>query len=223
MLFKQILYLIIYIYWFFAYSYLIITPSIIVSNEYLINLCKKLTQIFGTLMLIDGFQTDFNLVSSPLNIKELVNQNPELIDILVCNHVSTFDFLILMSYLQIFDVTSFNFIIKNTLNYLPGFGLLTYSNSEIKLSRNWENDKDILAKQIDKIKTNSNSKKQFIIIFPEGTRINKKNLEEGQIFSKSNNLPIYDNLLVPKAKGLWFLINHLNKTNRLGREGFVQE
>jgi hypothetical protein len=215
MLVKQITYLILFIYWVLAYTYLFITPSILISNKYLIRLVKTLSQSLSTLLLIDGFKTDFHLVSTPFNIKDLTNQNPELIDILVCNHVSTMDFLILMSYLQYFGIDSYNFSLKNIINYFPGFGLIMYSNTDIKLSRNWEKDKDNLAKQIDKIETGT--KKQFIIFFPEGTRLTKQKLEEGQKFSKSNNLPIYDNLLVPKSKGLWFLVNHLNKINKLGR------
>lgn len=215
MLVKQITYLILFIYWVLAYTYLFITPSILISNKYLIRLVKTLSQSLSTLLLIDGFKTDFHLVSTPFNIKDLTNQNPELIDILVCNHVSTMDFLILMSYLQYFGIDSYNFSLKNIINYFPGFGLIMYSNTDIKLSRNWEKDKDNLAKQIDKIETGT--KKQFIIFFPEGTRLTKQKLEEGQKFSKSNNLPIYDNLLVPKSKGLWFLVNHLNQTNKLGR------
>ena len=85
------------------------------------------------------------------------------------------------------------------------------------MSRNWEKDKHSLANQIDKFETNPNSNKQFIIIFPEGTRSTPKKLEEGQNFSRLNNLPVFDNLLVPKSKGLHFLVNHLNKTNKLGR------
>jgi 1-acyl-sn-glycerol-3-phosphate acyltransferase len=219
MLFKQILYLVIYVYWVIAYSYLFLTPSILLSNEYLIKLVKKLSQSLSTLMLIDGFQTEFYLANGQTNIKELINQNPELIDIVVCNHLSTFDFLILMTFLQNFGISTYNFVLKNTINYFPGFGLIMYANTDIKLTRNWEKDKDNLSKQIDNIKTSSgpNSKKQVIFIFPEGTRLTKQKLEEGQKFSRLNNIPVYDNLLVPKAKGLWFLINHLKKTKKLGR------
>ena len=206
-----------YVYWFLAYSYLFITPSILISNQYLINLVKKISQSLSIITLINGFQTKFYLANSPSNIKQLINENPELIDILVCNHVSTFDFLILMSYLQYFNIDSFNFVSKNSINYIPGFGLIAYANTDIKLSRNWEKDKDNLGKQLDNIKTNSQSGKTVILIFPEGTRLNNEKLAKAKEFSRSANIPVYDNLLVPKTKGLWFLINHLKKTNKLGR------
>ena len=45
----------------------------------------------------------------------------------------------------------------------------------------------------------------------------EQKLKEGNEFSKKNNLPIYENLMVPKSKGLWFIIKHLKKLNKLGR------
>ena len=220
MLFKRILYLISYFYCCISYGYLFLTPSVLISKKLANKLsknCIKLSQSFTTIALKDGFKADFHLVSSPNNFKELANQNPELIDILVCNHLSIFDFLIIKSYLQYIGIDSFNYFLKNTINYVPGIGLIMYSSTAIKLFRNWEKDKDNLVNQINKIETGPNSNKQFIIIFPEGTRLTSKKLEECQNFSKSNNLPVYDNLLVPKSKGLHFLVNHLNKTNKLGR------
>ena len=56
-----------------------------------------------------------------------------------------------------------------------------------------------------------------MIIFPEGTRYTKEKFEIAQTFSKSKGIPIYDHLLVPKARGLWFLINNFKKANKLGR------
>ena len=218
MIFKQILFFISYLYFSLAYSYLFLTPSVLISNKIankLSKFCIKLSQSLTRFGLIDGFKADFHLVSSLTNIKDIINQNPETIDILVCNHVSSIDHLILQIYLEYIGIESFNYSFKTTINYVPGIGLICYSGTDIKFSRNWEKDKNNLVNQIDKIETGT--KKQLITIFPEGTRLTSKNLEEGQNFSKLNNLPIYDNLLVPKSKGLWFIINHLNKTNRLGR------
>lgn len=218
MLIKQITFLISYLYFSLAYSYLFITPSLFISKKLASKFNKnffKLSQSLTTFGLIDGFKADFHLVSSLTNIKDIINQNPETIDILVCNHVSSIDHLLLQIYLEYIGIESFNYSFKIIINYIPGIGLICYSGTDIKFSRNWEKDKTNLANQIDKIKTGT--KKQLITIFPEGSRLTSENLEEGQNFSRLNNLPIYDNLLVPKSKGLWFIINHLNKTNRLGR------
>lgn len=200
--------------WILSYSYLLITPSILLSNKYILEQVKKISQTFSTIMLSDSFKVDFFMAKTEKNVEQLINQNTDLIDIMICNHVSTIDFLIIMAYLQNFKIGSYNFVIKNEITYTPGFGLIMYASSDIKLNRNWEKDKKILGNQIDKIK---NNKKQIIIIFPEGTRLNETKLKEGQQFSTSTNIPIFNNLLVPKTKGLYYIINHLDKTNKLGR------
>jgi 1-acyl-sn-glycerol-3-phosphate acyltransferase len=210
--------------WILSYSYLLITPSILLSNNYILEQVKEISQTFSTIMLSDSFKIDFFMAKTEKNVEQLINQNTDLIDIMICNHVSTIDFLIIMAYLQNFNLGSYNFVIKNEITYTPGFGLIMYASSDIKLNRNWEKDKKILDKQIDKIKNNKkqidkikNNKKQIIIIFPEGTRFNEIKLKEAQKFSMSTNIPIFNNLLVPKTKGLYHIINHLDKTNKLGR------
>ena len=59
--------------------------------------------------------------------------------------------------------------------------------------------------------------KQVIVIFPEGTRITDEKLKAAQKFSRENNLPVFNNLQVPKTKGSWMMIKHLAETNRLGK------
>jgi hypothetical protein len=216
MIFRQITLIILFTYWILAHSYLLVTPSILLGNQTLINLVKELSQTFSTRILLDGFSTQFFMAANQTNIQLEINQNIDLIDIMVCNHVSTFDFLIAMAYLKNFNIGSYNFVLKNEITYFPGFGLIMYASPDIKLNRRWEQDKLNLGKQIDKIKTN-HSDKQVILIFPEGTRLTKEKLLEGHKFSELNNLPIFENLLVPKTKGLWTLISHLSQTKRLGK------
>jgi 1-acyl-sn-glycerol-3-phosphate acyltransferase len=203
-----------------TYSYLFVTPGLLLSNnfitEQILAQAKTLSQTFSTMMLLDGFNIDFFMAKTDKNIEQQINQNPELVDIIVCNHVSTIDFLIVMAYLQKFKIGSFNFVLKNEIIYTPGFGLIMFASPDIKLNRNWETDKQTFGKQLDNIKTSSGNK-QVILIFPEGTRINNTKLIEAQQYSINNNLPIFSNLLVPKTKGLWFLINHLAQTSKLGK------
>lgn len=205
--------------WVLSYSYLLITPSILMSNNFILKQAKVLSQSFSTIMLLDNFKIDFFMTKTEKNVEKLINQNPELIDVIVCNHVSTIDFLIVMAYLQKFKIGSYNFVLKNEIVYTPGFGFIMYAGPDIKLNRNWEKDKETFGKQINKIKSGSESNrdKQIIIIFPEGTRLTNKKLEEGHKFSIDNNLPVFKNLLVPKTKGLWYLINHLDQINKMGR------
>jgi 1-acyl-sn-glycerol-3-phosphate acyltransferase len=219
MIFKQILFLISYLYFGISYSYLFLTPSLLISKKLANKNNKKsikLSQVINTIGLIDGFKADFHIAASKTNIKEIINDNPDKIDVLISNHLSTLDHFLLKIYLEYIGIESFNYsFAKNNFYYIPGIGLVCYSGTDIKFCRNWEEDKNLLAEQIDKIETGT--KKQLITIFPEGSRLTPKKLEDGQKFSRLNNLPVYNNLLVPKSKGLWFIVNHLNQTNRLGR------
>lgn len=215
MLIFQITLFVTFVFFILGYSYLLITPGLLVGYTPIISYVKTLAQTLFTMILSKGFKTNFKLGETQQNIKQLINENPDKIDIIVCNHTSTLDFLLVMSYLEEFEIDSYNFVFKNEITYTPGFGFIMYANPDIKLNRNWEQDKETLGKQLDKIKTNE--KKQVILIFPEGTRLTETKLREGQEFSKLNNLPVFNNLMVPKSKGLWFIINHLNNSGKLGR------
>lgn len=215
MLIFQIALFVTFIFLIIGYSYLLITPSLLIGYTPITSYIKTLCQSFFTLVLINGFKTKFKLAESKQDIKKMINENKDKIDIIICNHTSTFDFLIIMSYLLEFDIDSINFVLKNEISYVPGFGFVIYANTDIKLNRNWEQDKETLGNQLNKLKPNG--KKQVILIFPEGTRLTEKKLKEGQDFSLKNNLPVYENLMVPKAKGLWFIINNLKESEKLGR------
>ena len=52
MLITQIMFLVTFIYWIMAYSYVVLTPSILISNNYLIKLVKKLSQTLIIFTLI---------------------------------------------------------------------------------------------------------------------------------------------------------------------------
>ncbi len=204
-------------YWIVAYSYLVLTPSILIKNEYLIKLVKKLSQTLTVFLLIYGFKSEFYLIDTQQNIKELMNQNKNLVDILICNHITTVDFLIIIIYLKYFNISNYNFILNYKVQYVAGLGLTMYANPDIKVFRNWEQDQDSMQKQIEKFNKNTSHKKQVLIIFPEGTRFTEAKFKTAQEFSKTKGIPVYDHLLVPKARGLWFLINSFKKANKLGR------
>ena len=215
MLIKQISCLIFFIYWVMAHTYLVLTPAVLFSSNKWIIEMKKLVQTFSTDLLIRPFKTTFYLAQSKQNIIKTINENPNLIDVLFCNHVSTLDFLFVVAYLQHFKIDSYNFVLKKQIIYYPCVGFVMYADSDIKLNRNWNQDKTIINKQLDDIKLTNT--KQIILIFPEGTRLTSEKLIAAQKFSKENNLPIFNNLQVPKTKGLWSIVSHLKKTNRLGK------
>lgn len=204
-------------YWMLSYSSLIALPSRLLRNNSLLNYFKEQAQTLSNLILKEGFQPELFLAKSDDNIKEKINENPELIDIVISNHVSTIDFLIILGYLSKFNINSYNFVLKNQITYIPGMGLLAYICPDIKLSRNWEQDKNNISYQLDDIINSNNKGKSIILIFPEGTRFSQEKLTLAQEFSSNNNLPIFNKLLVPKTKGINLIINHLKQKNKLGR------
>jgi hypothetical protein len=46
-------------------------------------------------------------------------------------------------------------------------------------------------------------------VYPEGTRITPKKRIESQAFAKERNLPILQNLLLPRTKGFLYLLKHV--------------
>jgi len=215
MIFLQIFYIIIFCFFITMYSYLILTPSILISNKNLIKFVKQLGQTATTILLLKGMGCQFHLKQKLDEVISRLHENPELIDFMFVNHITTIDFLFMVTYLQSLKIENFNFVVRKGLIFNPMVGLTIYANSDIKLNRKWEMDKDIINKQLDKIDTTKT--KQVIVIFPEGTRITDEKLKAGQQFSRENNLPIFNNLQVPKTKGSWMMIKHLAETKRLGK------
>ena len=98
---------------------------------------------------------------------------------------------------------------KKDIGKIPIFGSFLIKNNLI-IERNFILDKNKIINFIKKIDN------AIIIIYPEGTRLNKVDFAKSQEYSKNNNLKVYNNLLYPKMKGLHLIINELNKNNKLG-------
>ncbi len=132
------------------------------------------------------------------------------VDIIIGNHISTIDFIIYLSIIRLFDNRPFYFVFKKSIVLIPGVGLILGLSNDIKLNRKFEDDIDNLNNTINKIKEG------VIIFFPEGTRFTEDKFKESQEYSKQNNLPIFNNILFPKMKGLFTILNVLNTNNKLG-------
>jgi 1-acyl-sn-glycerol-3-phosphate acyltransferase len=191
--------------WFIYSSFGIITPTILFQQEDKINnLMNRFYQSLLVLTIKYGFQPQIYYTNE-------IKQTKGKVDILISNHVATIDIFIILSILQSFGVSKYINVAKKDLIYFPGLGQQFMFGKHIKLARNWEEDKDTIDNQL------ANIEEGIIIIFPEGTRFDPKKFEEGQQFSKDNNYPVYNNLLVPKSKGLGAIINYLQKNNKLGK------
>ncbi len=191
--------------WFSYVAYIIIFPFY-VTGQY-DKISPSIKKTFQTL-LISQLKHTFKL---NIFANDLIKPSENKIDIVIGNHFSTIDFELVLSMFYHSGIHNYMIVGKRELVYFPGFGLHFLVDKHIKLVRNWEEDKESLSKQIDKIDNG------VIFIFPEGTRFDVEKHKKGQEFSLNNNLPIYNNLLVPKSKGLWTIYNQLKEKNKLGK------
>lgn len=148
------------------------------------------------------------------NSHEMPNDNN--IDIIIANHTSKFDdIMLIIIALYKFNIHDYNFIYnKGILHHVPGLGIFLKSSYDIGIDRNYSKDYHSIINGLNKI--NNKKSKEFIIIFPEGRIITKEKLEKDQEYSKENNIPVFNNLLVPKTKGLFLIIEYLTHLKRFG-------
>ncbi len=133
------------------------------------------------------------------------------VDIVISNHVNAFDFFVYLSILRIYDDRPVYYLFRKNLVLVPGMGFIMGSGTDIKLNRNLEDDIENINDKISKIKEG------IIIIMPEGTRYTPEKFKESQKYCSDNNLPLLNNTLYPKMKGLYLITNILRKNNNLGK------
>lgn len=130
------------------------------------------------------------------------------IDILISNHNSTIDFILLVMLLQNFNISKYYFIFKKSIIKIPfiGSGL----KDDIVVSRNWEQDQNSIVDQLKEIDSG------VLIIYPEGTRFDTKKHKETKKFCLENKFPIFKYTLAPRIKGLHLLLKSLHVSKKLG-------
>jgi len=115
--------------------------------------------------------------------------------IILHNHVSIYD--IFISFIcQAYYNNVYEFCLKKQVSYIPGIGwwcrimnfpILSRSKLDIETLKNH--------------KTNNS-----VLIYPEGTRLNKKKYKEAAIFAKKNNIKHSKYTLIPKSTGSFNLV-----------------
>ncbi|RKP09830.1 hypothetical protein THASP1DRAFT_13736, partial [Thamnocephalis sphaerospora] len=81
----------------------------------------------------------------------------------------------------------------------------------LMIKRNWLQDRRRIEAVFHRIRTYRPP--VWVISFLEGTRLSPKKLREGQAFARSRNLPVLENLLVPRTKGFCETVRQLRDTH----------
>lgn len=172
---------------------------------------KKLVLDFVTHSFNNFIDHKFYITIDSIQLlKQISNKDSNKVDILINNHLSTIDFILLFYLLNCVKRRDIILVQKKELLFYPSVNVSIRGRKFIKLKRNWDDDKNVLQEAIKKLKTG------IIIIFPEGTRINKKNYIKSVKYCKENNIIPNKNLLIPKVKGLFNIVNILKKNKVYG-------
>mmetsp|Transcript_18208 Transcript_18208/g.44714 ORF Transcript_18208/g.44714 Transcript_18208/m.44714 type:complete len:353 (+) Transcript_18208:128-1186(+) len=125
--------------------------------------------------------------------------------LVMSNHVSFSDSIIIHAIARrVGELGHVRVFAKKTLAYQPVFGWFGVFLRYIFLSRSWEKDKVKIRSQLKVLAQRASMYSTgnfWLMIFPEGTRLRPKKLKEAQEFSKSRNLAVLNNLLMPRVKG----------------------
>ncbi len=195
------------------YSILSIIILVCINNLYIashfINKQKHTSRFLfnETLELLPHVYT--NLFNGQIyNQGEYIKTNN--VDIIIANHINFVDWAPIISTIRQHDNRFIYIIMKKEMKseYPIVGGIL--KNCSILLSRDYEEDKEILVNLTKKI-TDS-----IILIFPEGKRYNKLEHVKSIEYSLKNNLPVMTKTLYPKMKGIYKIVDELSKKNKLG-------
>lgn len=198
--------------WIITMGQLIQTPLTIMGFEFETNRFLKKKTLELLKFIIENLFCNKTFIhnSSVKNLKTMKKESDDKIDVIISNHFSTVDFMIIFYIVGLLKRSKFSIIMKKEILLYPGVGIVICTKENIHVNRKWIKDQKLLSKGLDRIKDG------FIIIFPEGTRFCKSKYEESINHAKNNNLIPYQNLLIPRVKGFYTIVNQLKEKNKLG-------
>lgn len=150
-----------------------------------------------------GFQSDIYYTG------DLITSNDK-IDIFIGNHFNFIDFFIHMGIFKKLNTKEVTALYSKYIDNLPLVGRLFRTSNSLSLNKKINLDIDNLK---DFISKNNNI---IIYLNPEGTRITYDKIKKSNQYSDENSLPKYNNVLFPKMKGIYTIINELAKQDKLG-------
>lgn len=176
--------------------YLVIRP---LNLEQYRTLSQCLLWVINSQLMILGTHysgSKVNVCADPEVVKTIGDHH----GIFLVNHHYEVDWLVTWVVADAYSQLSRGKVIaKKMLKYVPTVGFSWALNDYIFLDRDWDKDKTTLTESMDVLA--SYSKPFWLLLYPEGTRLSPKKLEEGQEFSRQRGLPVLQHQLYPRTKG----------------------
>ncbi|ORZ33930.1 acyltransferase-domain-containing protein [Catenaria anguillulae PL171] len=146
-----------------------------------------------------------DITSIPVNEQPvLLSPNPKLnaieSAIVISNHCAAMDWALINAVAMRRGMLAHcKYFVKASMQWVPFFGPGMRLAGFPYLSRNWAADNKKIEAVFHVLK--SDKLPCWLISFLEGTRITPKKLAESQAFSRSKNLPVFENVMYPRKKG----------------------
>lgn len=160
----------------------------------------------------------YSSVFFPYPISVAYNANIRKIkrSLIISNHITNYDWLIILIVLQKFSLyDDVIIILKESLRKIPVFGHSMTLFKYIFLTRNWLRDKIILKNSIHKIIQQKNF---HFLLFPEGTIFVTSQHAKSKAFAEKNNI-MYNNslflpknVLLPRTKGPNYILSSIHNS-----------
>ena len=138
--------------------------------------------------------------------------------LIISNHLSFTDTFVLNSLsTSAGEASGMRAFAKASLRALPVLGWAAYFLDFVFLTRNYQRDQKTITTQIAALSEHSqhySSGNFWLTIFPEGTRSRPAKIIESQAYAKSQGLPAFEHLLLPRTKGLQSLLEGADSSFR---------
>lgn len=151
--------------------------------------------------------TNYKINTYGDNINLIENKN----DLIISNHRTRADFFFTENILRNKEFyKKIQFIINIKYKNLPIVSTASILNDYFFLEKDYDKDKTTL----DRIKTNYDN--SVIVLYPEGRFLTYNNIKQNLDYCHKNNIESNKNVLTPKYKGLYHIVNLLKKKGNIG-------
>ena len=102
--------------------------------------------------------------------------------------------------------------------WVSGLGIPVFEKligQQIVLNRNWQKDQQSIEDSVNTVLRDNIP--CYILIFPEGTRITRKNIEKSNEFARERGLKELHKVVLPRVKGLHMILTAIKSQNKTSK------